>query len=130
MYASYVYKPNDSRISILDKLVLHGDKFLGNYCDGGQSAHLNLDSHLSKKQYEKLLDWAGKVGCKYFTFNVPNCECDDCGFIAKQPFDTCPKCGSKNISLWDRIIGYLTKIKNWSAGRQKEQKTRVYAKVL
>ena len=34
---------------------------------------------------------------KYFTFNVPNCECEDCHYIAKQPFDKCPKCGSNNI---------------------------------
>ena len=38
----------------------------------------------------------------------------------------CPKCGSSNISYYDRVIGYLTKIKNWSKGRQEEQKTRVY----
>ena len=38
----------------------------------------------------------------------------------------CPHCGSKNIDYYDRVIGYLTKIKNWSSGRQIEQKTRVY----
>ena len=39
----------------------------------------------------------------------------------------CPKCGSKHISYWDRIIGYLSKIENWGKARQIEQKTRVYA---
>lgn len=129
LYASYIFKPNDTEISILDKIYLHSSEFAADQLDGGQSAHLNLDSHLSKKQYEKILNYAAKVGCKYLTFNVPNCECEDCGFIAKQPFKVCPKCGSKNVSLWDRIIGYLTKIKNWSAGRQIEQKTRVYSNV-
>ena len=129
LYASYIFKPNDPDISILDKLYLHGRNFCGDNLDGGSSAHLNLDSHLSIEQYRKLLKYAAKVGCKYFTFNVPNCECDDCGFIAKQPFKECPKCGSTNVSLWDRVIGYLTKIKNWSAGRQIEQKTRVYSKI-
>ena len=129
LYASYIFKPNDSDISILDKIYLHGRNFCGDNLDGGRSAHLNLDSHLSVEQYRKLLKYSAEVGCKYFTFNVPNCECDDCGFIAKQPFKECPKCGSTNVSLWDRVIGYLTKIKNWSAGRQIEQKTRVYDKV-
>jgi ribonucleoside-triphosphate reductase len=87
---------------------------------------LNLDSHLSEKQYQVLIDYAARVGCKYFTFNVPNCECDNCGFIAKQPFTECPKCGSTETTLWDRVIGYLTAIKNWSQGRRIEQKTRVY----
>lgn len=72
------------------------------------------------------MKYAAEVGCQYFTFNIPNAECDDCGFIAKQPFEVCPKCGSKRVSYYDRVIGYLTKISNWSDGRQKEQKTRVY----
>ena len=129
LYASYIFKPNDPDISILDKIYLHGRNFCGDNLDGGSSAHLNLDSHLSIEQYRKLLKYAAEVGCKYFTFNVPNCECDDCGFIAKQPFKECPKCGSANVCMWDRVIGYLTKIKNWSAGRQLEQKTRIYDKV-
>lgn len=32
-------------------------------------------------------------------------------------------------TLSTKCIGYLTKIKNWSAGRQIEQKTRVYSKI-
>ena len=72
------------------------------------------------------IKYAAEVGCQYFTFNVPNSECDECGFITKVPIKECPKCGSKNISYYDRIIGYLTKIKNWSTGRQIEQKTRIY----
>lgn len=127
LYASYIYKPNDKDISILDKLYLHGRTFCGDYLDGGSSAHLNLDSHLSKEQYKKLLKYAAEVGCKYFTFNVPNSECDDCGYITKVPINKCPKCGSTHISYYDRVIGYLTKINNWSEGRQIEQKTRVYS---
>lgn len=126
LYASYIFKPNDAEISILDKLAMHGREFCGDYLDGGSAAHLNLDSHLSEEQYRKLLHYAAEIGCKYFTFNVPNSECDDCGYITKVPIDKCPKCGSTHISYYDRVIGYLTKISNWSKGRQEEQKTRVY----
>ena len=129
LYASYIFKPNDSEISVLDKLFLHGRSFCGDNLDGGSSAHINLDTHLSKAQYEKILKYAAEVGCKYFTFNVPNSECEDCGFITKVPIAECPKCHSKKINYYDRVIGYLTKIKNWSTGRQIEQKTRVYEHV-
>jgi ribonucleoside-triphosphate reductase (formate) len=129
LYASYIYKPNDTEISVLDKFILHGREFCGDNLDGGSAAHINLDNHLSKEQYKKLLKYAADVGCKYFTFNIPNCECEECGYIAKRPFKVCPKCGSTDISLWDRVIGYLTKIKNWSNGRQIEQKTRIYSKI-
>ena len=128
LYASYIFKPNDPNISVLDKLYLHGNSVCGDNLDGGSAAHIDLDSHLSKEQYLKIIKYAAEVGCKYFTFNVPNSECDDCGYITKVPIKECPKCGSKNISYYDRVIGYLTKIKNWSKGRQIEQKTRVYSK--
>ena len=129
LYASYIFKPNDKSISVLEKLKLHGSEYIGDYLDGGAAAHINLSEHLSKEQYNKLLKYAAEIGCQYFTFNIPNCECESCGFIAKQPFKVCPKCGeTKKIALWDRIIGYLTKINNWSEGRQIEQKTRVYSK--
>ena len=127
LYASYIFKPNDTEISILDKLYLHGRDFCGDNLDGGSAAHINLDTHLSKEQYKKLLTYAGEVGCKYLTFNVPNAECQECGFITKTPIKECPHCHSTKIDYYDRVIGYITKIKNWSSGRQIEQKTRVYS---
>jgi len=127
LYASYIFKPNDPTVSVLDKLYMHGKNFANDCLDGGSAAHIGLDHHLSVEQYRKLLHYAAENGCQYFTFNIPNCECDDCGFIAKQPFKKCPKCGSTSVSLYDRIIGYLTKIKNWSSPRQIEQKTRIYS---
>ena len=128
LYASYVFKPNDPDISVLEKLRLHGSNYIGDYLDGGSAAHINLDSHLSSEQYRKLINYAASVGCQYFTWNIPNSECQDCGWIGKQPVTKCPKCGSEHIDYYDRVIGYLTKIKNWSDGRRIEQKTRVYTK--
>ena len=129
LYASYIFKPNDPTISPLEKMILHGSDYIGDYLDGGSAAHINLSEHLSLEQNKKMLKFAAENGCQYFTYNVPNCECESCGFIAKQPFSKCPKCGeTEHIALWDRVIGYLTKIRNWSEGRQIEQKTRIYSK--
>lgn len=128
LYASYIFKPNDVNISVLDKLKLHGSEYIGDYLDGGSAAHINLDSHLSVEQYKKLIEYAASVGCQYFTWNIPNSECQECGWIGKQPVTQCPKCGSTHIDYYDRVIGYLTKINGWSEGRRQEQKTRVYTK--
>ena len=128
LYASYIYLPSDERVNILEKIRMHGKNYIGDYLDGGSAAHLNLDSHLSKEQYNTILKYAAENGCQYLTFNVPNSECQDCGFITKTPICRCPKCNSEVISYYDRIIGYLTKIDNWSDGRKEEQKTRVYEK--
>lgn len=129
LYTSYVFKPYDENLPFMDRIILHGENYIGDFLDGGSSAHLNLSEHLDKEQYKKILQYAAKNGCQYLTFNVPNSECEDCGFITKVPITECPKCGSKKIALYDRIIGYLTKISNWSQGRQVEQKRRVYSNI-
>ena len=125
LYNCYFYNPWNNT-SVLDKLKLHG-KEISSYCDGGQACHINLDAHLSKEQYLKLLDVARKEGCNYFTFNIPMSECRDCGHTVNAPINECPKCNSTNIRYWTRIIGYLTAVDNWSSARQLEQKKRVYS---
>lgn len=126
LYNCYFYNPWDNT-SVLDKLKLHG-KDIAKYTDGGQAAHINLDSHLSKEQYLKLLDFAKENGSSYFTFNIPMSECADCSHTVNAPINECPICHSKHIKYWTRIIGYLTCIDNWSKERQIEQKDRVYTK--
>lgn len=126
LYASYVFKPNDNLISVLDKIKMHGKDYIGDFLDGGSACHLNLDSHLTSKQYELLLKFAAENGCNYLTFNIPMSECESCGHIANVPIKKCPECGSESISYATRIIGYLTKVKNWNSNRQKEFETRVF----
>jgi ribonucleoside-triphosphate reductase len=126
LYNSYIYDAHDDT-SILDKIAMQGGQ-IAKSIDGGQASHLNLQDNLDKEQYEKLLEYAVKVGNSYITFNVPQTQCDDCGFIAKHPFDTCPHCGSKKVTQWTRIIGYLRPIKAWSEARQNEGANRMFAK--
>ncbi len=124
-YSCYFFNPWDKNISILDKIKLHGGD-IAKSIDGGQAAHLNLDAHLSKEQYAKLLQYAANVGCNYFTFNIPMSKCDDCGHVVNAPISKCPKCGSIHITYYTRIIGYLTAVKNWSDPMQKEFTQRVF----
>lgn len=127
LYNSYFYNAHDNT-SVLDKFVLHGRQTY-QYTDGGSAAHINLEDHLSKEQYLKLIDFAIQEGTNYFTFNIPNSKCDDCGFITKHPITECPKCGSKDITWYTRVIGYLRPIKAFGIDRQIEAARRVYAKV-
>lgn len=127
LYNSYFFLQSDNNISVLDKMYLHGNSTY-QYTDGGSACHINLEEHLSKEQYLKLIDYAIKEGTSYFTFNIPNSKCEDCGYITKYPIVECPKCHSKNISQYVRIIGYLRPIKLFSIDRQIEAGTRVYNK--
>ena len=125
LYNSYIYLADDENTSVLDRFVLHGKDYTG-LMDGGVGLHCNLSEHLSKEQYHKLIDFAIANGTSYFTFNVPNTECKDCGFITKIPIEECPNCKSKNVRHWTRTIGYLRPIECFDSARQKEAKTRVY----
>jgi len=127
MYSSYFFNPEDTELSILDKMKLHGNNFV-KYLDGGQAAHLNINEHLSFEQYRQLLRVASEYGCSYFTFNCKNTVCNDCGYISKDTLDTCPKCGSKNLDYLTRIIGYLKRVSSFNEARQVEESMRNYNK--
>ena len=126
LYNSYFYDAHDDT-SVLDKFILHGRQTY-QFTDGGSAAHINLEDHLSKEQYLKLIDFAIANGTNYFTFNIPNSKCDDCGYITKHPITECPKCHSKNITQYTRVIGYLRPIKSFGKDRQIEASKRVYSK--
>jgi ribonucleoside-triphosphate reductase len=125
LYNSYFYNAHDDT-SILDKFILHGHQIY-QYTDGGSAAHINLEDHLSKEQYLKLIDFAITNGTNYFTFNIPNSKCEDCGKIIKRPIDTCPCCGSHNITQYTRVIGYLRPTKAFGSDRQQEARNRIYS---
>lgn len=125
MYSSYFFNPEDTELSLLDKMKLHGESFV-KYLDGGQAAHLNINEHLSFDQYRQLLRVASEYGCSYFTFNCKNTVCNDCGYISKDTLDVCPKCGSHNVDYLTRIIGYLKRVSSFNEARQVEEHMRSY----
>lgn len=125
LYNSYFYNAHDNT-SVLDKFILHGRQ-TASYCDGGSALHCNLQDHLSKEQYLKLIDFAVSQGTNYFTFNIPNSQCDDCHFITKRPIKVCPKCGSSHITQYTRIIGYLRPITAFGSDRKIEAEERTYS---
>lgn len=125
-YNSYFYIVEDDSLNVVDKFKLHGAPYI-EHLTGGSALHMNLDEHLSKAQYRQLLRIAAKEGCNYFTFNIPNTICNKCGHIDKRYLKKCPNCGSEDVDYMTRIIGYLKRVSNFSAARQKEASRRFYA---
>lgn len=126
LYNSYIYDAHDPNTSILDRFVLQGGD-IAKAVSGGQACHCNLDAHLSKEQYLKLMKFAVQQGTNYYTFNIPNTSCDKCGKIYKQPLTVCPNCGSDHMTQWTRVIGFLRPLTAFSAGRYKEAQKRIYS---
>lgn len=126
-YNSYFYIVEDTSLNVLDKFRLHGRKYV-EHLTGGSALHCNLEEHLSQPQYRNLLRVAAQEGTNYFTFNIPNTACNDCGHIDKRYLHQCPVCGSQNVDYLTRIIGYLKRISNFSEPRQQEAARRYYSK--
>lgn len=127
-YNSYFYRVEDTSLNVIDKFRLHGRQYIERLT-GGSALHMNLEEHLTKNQYRQLLRVAAREGCNYFTFNIPNTVCNDCGCIDKRYLKQCPRCASKDVDYLTRIIGYMKRVSNFSAARQMEASKRYYGKV-
>ena len=124
-YNSYFYVVEDTSLNVLDKFRLHGRRYI-EHLTGGSALHMNLEEHLSQAQYRQLLRVAAAEGCNYFTFNIPNTVCNDCGHIDKRYLKACPVCGSANTDYLTRVIGYMKRVSNFSLARQQEEARRYY----
>ena len=124
-YNSYFYVVEDESLNVIDKFRLHGRRYI-EHLTGGSALHMNLEEHLSKEQYRHLLRVAAAEGCNYFTFNIPNTVCNDCGHIDKRYLKECPVCHSANVDYLTRVIGYMKRVSNFSAARQQEASRRYY----
>ncbi len=127
-YNSYFYVVEDNRTDVIEKFRLHGRRYTA-HLTGGSALHMNLDEHLTQAQYRQLLRVAAREGCNYFTFNIPNTLCNECGHIDKRYLKACPVCGSGDVDYLTRVIGYLKRVSNFSLDRQKEAARRHYAHV-
>ena len=127
-YNSYFYRVEDDSLNLLDKFRLHGIRYIA-HLTGGSALHANLEEHLSQAQYRQLLRVAAQEGCNYFTFNIPNTVCNDCGHIDKRYLHECPECHSTNLDYLTRVIGYMKRVSSFSQARQEEASRRYYGKM-
>ena len=127
-YNSYFYRVEDDSLNLLDKFRLHGARYIA-HLTGGSALHANLEEHLSQAQYRQLLRVAAQEGCNYFTFNIPNTVCNDCGHIDKRYLHECLECHSKNLDYLTRVIGYMKRVSSFSQARQEEAARHHYENV-
>lgn len=127
-YNSYFYVVEDDSLNPIDKFILHGKKYVM-YLDGGSALHLNLEEHLDYEQYLQLLKVAAINETNYWTVNVKNTICNNCGHVDKSTHKYCPVCNSSDVDYATRVIGYLKRVKSFSSARQDEELKRVYHEV-
>ena len=119
-YQDFIY--SNQWIPLMEKCLLDEKIKLGalldKKCGGGQIAHINLETQLSKDNAWKMLNYIASKGVIYFAFNSKISVCKNShGFVGSK---VCPKCGNPEIDTYQRIVGYLVPSSNYSTARHKE----------
>ncbi len=76
-----------------------------NYFNGGKIQYCRYHLGYNREAMKTLVLRAMKIGY-YEGVNLSLAYCDDCGHEELE-MDTCPVCGSKNLTKIDRMNGYL-----------------------
>ena len=92
---------------------------------GGVMMHLFLYESPDPKALKKLVQRiAMNTKVVYFSITPTISVCRKCGWSSVGVYDKCLKCGSNNLDLWSRIVGYYRPVRNWNIGKKAEFKLR------
>ena len=125
-FTNSIHVPVWHNISVFDKIDIESQ--LTGYSSAGCITYVELPSGVKNNidALETIVNYAMDHDIPYFACNLKLDCCEDCGYQDEMN-DTCPQCGSHNISQLRRVTGYLTgsykKAFNW--GKQKETEARV-----
>lgn len=95
---------------------------------GGHIFYTELDGDVNHNPYSvmAIVDLMKKHDMGYGSINHTRSRCLDCGNESGEEFRECPKCHSTNVSVIQRITGYLVGTTDrWNAGKIAELKDRV-----
>lgn len=95
---------------------------------GGRISYCEFPYGVDNNVLQHAIDFAMDKGM-YYGVNVVSSSCDDCNEKGDFP-DECPTCGSENITVVERVCGYLSFGKSkgksrFNLGKQAEVKDRV-----
>lgn len=127
------YYTNSNHIPVYYKCsVFHKAKIESAYhalTPAGHIFYIEMDGNPmdNLKAVKKALNYMLDINVGYVSINHFDNNCFDCGshFFNRQP-EACPKCGSENIDITERITGYLVgTLDKWNRGKFAEQRDRV-----
>ena len=100
----------DTNSSVWERMAMDGkyQKLL----TGGGIVHLNIGEKLTKKQIEKLIDYAVESGCEHFSLNPVYSKCKN-GHTNFGKFEKCPICQDEIVDYITRTVGFFTPINSW-----------------
>ena len=92
---------------------------LGKYLTGGGICHLNIGERITPKQARKLIHTALETGLEHFAVNSVYSICPDNHWTLGK-VEKCPKCGKPIVDWATRVVGFMTRVNNWSQPKREE----------
>lgn len=113
--------PLSAKCTLKEKLRL--SSILDIKCSGGSIAHINISKNFPNSDVAwNLLNYIAKQGVIYFAFNTRINECKNHhGFVGT---DICPVCSEGVYDTYQRIVGFIQPVRNYSKDRKREFNTR------
>lgn len=87
---------------------------------GGVMMHIFLGEEPEPEALAKLTKRLMATDLVYWSYTPALTHCNHCGKTFTGLYAKCPVCGSGNLDIWSRIIGYYRPLRNWNPYRRKE----------
>ncbi|WP_297069516.1 anaerobic ribonucleoside triphosphate reductase [Thermococcus sp.] len=87
---------------------------------GGVMMHIFLGEEPDPEALARLTKRLTRTDLVYWSYTPAITVCNACGYSTTGLHTHCPRCGSENVEVWSRIIGYYRPLKNWNPFRKKE----------
>ncbi|MEM4717184.1 MAG: anaerobic ribonucleoside triphosphate reductase [Desulfurococcaceae archaeon] len=94
------------------------------YFTGGVMMHIFLGEEAEPEALSSLTKKLINTDLVYWSYTPAITHCNACDKTFTGQYTTCPACGSENIDIWSRIIGYYRPLRNWNPQRRREFWTR------
>ncbi|WP_297549606.1 anaerobic ribonucleoside triphosphate reductase [Thermococcus sp.] len=91
---------------------------------GGVMMHVFLGEEPDPEALAKLTKRLMRTELVYWSYTPAITVCNSCGYSTTGLYTNCPRCGSENVEIWSRIIGYYRPLRNWNPFRKREFWTR------
>jgi ribonucleoside-triphosphate reductase len=107
------YFTNSTHVPVWEKIdpftKIRIEAALDKYSNAGCITYVEFESSIQNniEALETIVNYAMEQDLPYFAVNVPNDQCQDCGYT-DMINECCPICGGTNIRRLRRVTGYLT----------------------
>ncbi|MEM3993382.1 MAG: anaerobic ribonucleoside triphosphate reductase [Desulfurococcaceae archaeon] len=94
------------------------------YFTGGVMMHIFLGEEAEPEALASLTKKLMDTELVYWSYTPAITHCNNCEKTYTGIYQACPSCGSNNVDIWSRIIGYYRPLRNWNPQRRREFWTR------